>query len=192
MGSPATVDQPYVVVVSAMDDIAFVDDADLTNAARNMEQLLLSEDDVRKPIGVRPMLQAEIAEVRSGYPAAEIPLEGQIPDVAVLADDMLDAVFGNLLQNAIQHNESETPRVTVTAVRREDVRRLSIADNGPGIPDERKQAIFGEGENGLETAGTGLGLYLVDSLVEVYDGAVWAEDIDPIGSVFHVDLPIAE
>jgi signal transduction histidine kinase len=70
--------------------------------------------------------------------------------------------------------------------------RVEIADNGPGIPDSRKETIFGKGESGLESAGTGIGLYLVDSLVEAPGGDVWVEDNDPAGSRFVVELPTAE
>jgi signal transduction histidine kinase len=44
----------------------------------------------------------------------------------------------------------------------------------------------------LQSGGTGLGLYLVRTLIDAYGGAVWVEDNDPEGAVFVVELPIAE
>lgn len=51
-----------------------------------------------------------------------------------------------------------------------------IADNGLGIPDERKDEIFGRGEEGREGSGTGLGHCLVDTLVQRYGGEVAGTD----------------
>ena len=68
---------------------------------------------------------------------------------------------------------------------------VHIADNGPGIPDERKDEIFGRGEKGLESSGTGLGLYLVDTLVQRYGGDVTVSD-GTEGAEFVVTLQRAE
>ncbi|RJX51996.1 hypothetical protein DP106_00065 [Halonotius pteroides] len=69
---------------------------------------------------------------------------------------------------------------------------VQVADNGPGVPDDHKAEIFGKGETGLDSAGTGLGLYLVETLVSAYDGSVSVADNDPEGAVFAVTLPRAE
>jgi signal transduction histidine kinase len=59
-----------------------------------------------------------------------------------------------------------------------------IADNGPGVPDEQKERIFEEGEKGIDSEDTGLGLHLVRTLVDRYGGDVRVEDNEPEGSVF--------
>ncbi|MCQ4334712.1 sensor histidine kinase [Natronomonas sp. F2-12] len=119
-------------------------------------------------------------------------VEGAIPDVDVVGNEMLGSIFRNLLQNAIQHNDKTPPEVTVSTAEADDRIEIYIADNGPGIPDAQKEEIFGRGEKGLESSGAGIGLYLVQSLVDGYGGDVWVEDNDPEGSVFVVSLPIAE
>jgi len=81
--------------------------------------------------------------------------------------------------------------VTVTVERTESSLEIRIADNGPGVPDSQKEEIFGKGNNGLESEGTGVGLYLVDSLMDSYDGSVWVEDNDPDGAVFVVQFEVA-
>jgi signal transduction histidine kinase len=105
---------------------------------------------------------------------------------------MLESVFRNLLTNAIQHNDNEVPEVTVSATAGDDTVRVRIADNGPGIPDERKEEIFEQGEVSLDSEGTGLGLYLVDTLVGRYGGEVRVKDNNPDGAIFIVELPIAD
>lgn len=85
---------------------------------------------------------------------------------------MLSSVLRNFLNNAVQHNDKDTPVVRVFGTVYEDSFELRIADNGPGIPDEQKESIFGKGEVGLESPGTGIGLYLVRTLVDGYGGDV--------------------
>jgi signal transduction histidine kinase len=99
-------------------------------------------------------------------------------------------VFRNLLKNAIQHNDKAVAEVTVSATEQDDVVAIRIADNGPGVSDDQKATLFGKGERDLESTGSGMGLYLVDTLVTSYGGEVWIEDNDPEGSIFVVELPI--
>lgn len=65
---------------------------------------------------------------------------------------------------------------------------VSIADNGPWIPYSQKNDIFGRGEMGLESFGSGIGLYLVDTLVEMYNGSLELTDNEPTGSVFSITV----
>ena len=113
-------------------------------------------------------------------------------ETTVVANEMLDSVLRNLLKNAIQHNDSEIPEVQVSATERAGMAVVRIADNGPGVPDSQKDTIFGRGEKGLESEGTGIGLYLVETLLDSYGGDIRIEDNEPSGSVFVVELPTAE
>lgn len=115
----------------------------------------------------------------------------EIPAVNVVGNDLLGAVFRNLLNNAVQHNDCDNPVVALDFEVTDDV-SVRIGDNGPGIPDDRKEAIFGKGEQALESYGTGLGLSLVQTLVNQFDGDVSVADSDPAGTVFTVTLPNAD
>ena len=66
-------------------------------------------------------------------------------------------------------------------------RSVTVADDGPGIPDTRKESVFEPTEGGNH----GLGFYLVDSLVGDYGGSVRVLDNEPRGAVFEVRLPAA-
>ncbi|WP_311172399.1 PAS domain S-box protein [Halobellus ordinarius] len=165
---------------------------ELTRTARDIADVMLTADRDRHRVDLWQSLESELDEVRSKHSGAAITVTGSVPEISVVADEMLDSVFRNLLTNAIQHNDSTIPEVDVAVEERPETALISIADNGPGIPDRQKEGVFGKGEKGLESSGTGIGLYLVETLVEAYGGDVWVEDNDPRGAVFFVELPKVE
>jgi PAS domain S-box-containing protein len=165
---------------------------ELTGTAREIADVLLSAKTDQQPFDLRGVLESEVGEVESSYSDVVVTYGTAIPSVTVRANDMIGSVFRNLLKNAVQHNDKPRPEVTLSATEREETVVVRIADNGPGVPDDRKEAIFGEGEAGLDSSGTGIGLYLVESLVDSYGGDVWVEDNDPEGAVFVVELPRAD
>lgn len=121
----------------------------------------------------------------------DVSIECNLPDTAfVKANDGLWSVVDNLLENAIEHNDTDDPQVTVEIDRDSaaETVRLTVRDNGPGIPEQQKERLLTA--NGGEVLGGGLGI--VKSLVESYDGDLRFQDNQPRGSVFIVELPEAE
>ena len=161
---------------------------DITQTAGEVTKAMLRSEADLTPRNLPSVLEGEIAQVRENHERALVSAEETLPDINIMADEMLESVFRNLLSNAITHNDKELPEVTVSATIDEEVVHVRIADNGPGIPDTQKGQIFCEGEKGLNSGGTGIGLYLVQTLVDRYNGAVWVEDNEPEGSVFIVEL----
>lgn len=166
---------------------------ELTENARDYAETLANETQIEgKPTPLRTSLMTEISLRRESFSKAEFIVSDEIPDVAITANEMLGSVFKNLLNNAVQHNDKDKPTVEISCEVGDEMVTVRIADNGPGIPDDRKESIFGKGEKGLASPGTGLGLYLVRTLVNQYGGNVWAANNDPTGTTFVVQLPIAE
>jgi len=165
---------------------------ELTKSARELADVMLQVEIENQQTALGPVLEHAVEDVRSSYSRAAVETDGTIPRTDVVGNEMLGSVFRNLLQNAIQHNDADLPEVHVSATIEDDVAEVRIADNGPGVPDAQKEEVFGKGERGLESEGTGIGLYLVQSLVEHYGGDVWIEDNDPRGAVFVVRLPVAD
>jgi PAS domain S-box-containing protein len=165
---------------------------ELTDTAGTMADVMLSVENETRPIALGPVLHDALDDLRAAYPSATVTVDTGGSSVRVPADDLLGSVFQNLLTNAIQHNDADDPRVRVSVRERGETVTVRVADNGPGVPDAMKEAVFGRGETGLDSGGTGLGLYLVRRLVEGYGGSVRIEDTQPRGAVFVVGLPIVE
>jgi PAS domain S-box-containing protein len=168
---------------------------ELTRSSRDLARTVAGEAEL--PLEAVPLpetLQAELDRRREAFGHATISLRGEIPDVDVRANDLLASVFRNLLNNAVQHSDRAEPAVEISAdiTRGDHTAIVRVADDGPGIPPSRQETVFGKGEKGLESEGTGLGLYLVQSLIEHYGGDVWIEANEPRGTVVVVELPIVE
>jgi PAS domain S-box-containing protein len=161
---------------------------EITQTAAEVTDVMLGSETDLTPANLRSALKSQMAHVRKSHERALVSVDGSIPDVNVLADDMLESVFRNVLNNAIVHNNRELSEVTVSTAIDEDTVQVRIADNGPGIPDRQREHIFQEGQKGLDSEGTGMGLYLVQTLVDRYGGAVWVTDNEPDGSVFTIEL----
>ncbi|OPY30102.1 MAG: putative diguanylate cyclase [Methanocella sp. PtaU1.Bin125] len=98
----------------------------------------------------------------------------------VRANGLLYDVFANLVSNAIKHTGDRADIVIDMDIVNDGTGRycrVIVEDNGPGVPDDFKGRIFNRMLKGDSRAkGMGLGLYLVKSLVESYEGRVWVED----------------
>jgi len=107
----------------------------------------------------------------------------------------LRAVFQNLLENSVKYSQ-EGGSIEVSLVPRgtEEV-EVSIKDDGIGIPKEQQKNIFDRffrATNAvkLETDGSGLGLFIVKSIVERHGGMIWFESEENRGVTFHFTLPL--
>lgn len=154
---------------------------DLTHRSGTVARAVLDGSaNAHEPTPLAPTLREEIDSRRRTFEHARFVVS-DLPDVDVVADDLLPSVFRNLLTNAVTHNDRPHPEVRVSARRTDDAVVVAVADDGPGIPDARKETVFERGERGAESDGSGLGLYLVATLVERYGGDVWVADNDPAG-----------
>lgn len=165
---------------------------DLTSRMRDLTDAMLREELEPKPVNLNRVIEANVDRVRERYDKAIITVEGSTATITVLADELLDTVVHNLLQNAVVHNDKPIPRITVSVEQGTETATMIVADNGPGIPADRSGELFGEGAKGLESPGTGLGLYLVRSIVTNYDGTVSVENNEDEGCRFIVELPLAD
>ncbi|WP_058997399.1 sensor histidine kinase KdpD [Haloarcula sp. CBA1127] len=165
--------------------------AELLETAGNLATVMRQTDWETEPVALGQVLSSVTEDITATYNDAQVTVPDEYPSVRVQADELLSSVFRNVLTNAIQHNDSAPPSVVVDVTDDGDGVHVTVADNGPGIPDEQKQAVFERGEKRPDSDGTGVGLYLVRTLVDAYGGDVWVEDNEPTGTVVGVTLPKA-
>jgi len=163
---------------------------DLTSVTRDVRRLLETADATGDghTVHLEECLRAELEALREAHPEATI--ETAIPaDIEVRADDMLDRLLSNLLENAVEHNDGD-PELSVRARRNGSSVRLEVADNGPGIPESEREALF-DPRTRTDTS-HGMGLTIVAMLAERYEGTVEVAETGSAGTVFAVDLPLAQ
>ncbi len=161
----------------------------LTRTVGDIVETVTDDEEVDlHPVVLSQVLATEVEKAQGLYRDVELSIKGEVAGFRVCANDLLSSVIGNLISNAIFYNDKDVPVVTLSAEPDEETVVVRVADNGPGIPDRRKERIFAEGEQGEASSGMGIGLSLVDRLVTRYDGEIWVEDNEPEGSVFCVEL----
>jgi signal transduction histidine kinase len=164
---------------------------ELTDRVRSVLDTLTDDSDLElKPIDVVSLVETEAERVRKMDDG--VTVDTVLPDEAsALADDLLTDVVGNVMTNAVEHNDTDAPHLSVTVESPTDGNTLLIrvADNGPGIPDEAKKRVLNRGETGQQSGGTGFGMYFANSMVEAYGGGFTIEDNDPRGTVVSIDVP---
>ena len=126
-------------------------------------------------VEIEPVVEEVVDQLRETEPGATIELEAVEP-ATVRADDLLEVVVRNLIENAIRHNDTEDPHVAVSVTVDDDVARLEVVDDGPGIPEPIRETILEREQKGADSQGMGLGLYLVDQLVTAYGGSIDIDD----------------
>jgi signal transduction histidine kinase len=138
------------------------------------------------PVDLRAVVETEATEVRRANPTVEVRVSGA-ESTRALGGDLLNRVFRNLMENAIQHNGADVV-VAVDVVEDGEWVRAHVRDDGAGIPSDRREGLFEPPESGNH----GFGLYLTRNLVEVYGGRLELADTGPNGTEFVVRLPAAE
>jgi signal transduction histidine kinase len=158
----------------------------LSESAREVESLIERDGAETEPVDIAALLDAERRRLVRN---SDAEVEASIPETAwASASPKIGTAIGHIVENAVEHNDSESPRVEIAAaVDGKDV-VLRVADNGPGLPEEEIRVL----ERGHETAvehTSGLGLWLANWIVTESGGEIAFESGDTGRSVVTIRLP---
>jgi len=148
---------------------------------------------VRTPVDL-VQLTRDVVEVLSfgqDPQKRQIRIEGIASLVGRWDGPRIEQVVTNVLTNAIKHGRGKPITVEITQVG--EYARLSVRDEGIGIPPEELERIFRPFERAVpvEThSGLGLGLYIAHSVVEMHGGTIRVDSKVGLGSTFTIELPL--
>jgi len=113
--------------------------------------------------------------------------------IANVDGNAFDSILTNIVENAVKYSISNS-QINISLKDKGESFILTVADFGKGIQDENKLKIFNkffreQNELTRQTKGTGLGLYIVNFLVEKHNGNITLEDNHPTGLVVEIEIP---
>ncbi|WP_168188137.1 hybrid sensor histidine kinase/response regulator [Hahella sp. CCB-MM4] len=122
--------------------------------------------------------------------------EGQVPRIAMLDPLRVKQILLNLLSNAFKFTEKGSVELAVIAVDGEHL-RFEVTDTGIGIEEEHQDLLFqsfyqGDKSTTRRYGGTGLGLTICRSLVELHQGRIGVTSAPDCGSTFWFEIPLEE
>jgi signal transduction histidine kinase len=114
------------------------------------------------------------------------------PVVIPVDPPKIERIVENLLMNAVRHTENDR-RIWLIVAPHDGGVRITVEDDGRGVPPELRDAIFEPFRQGPSQSphspGTGIGLSLVARFAELHGGRAWADERDGGGAAFHVVIP---
>jgi PAS domain S-box-containing protein len=159
---------------------------ELGEQAREVDRTLHAEGAEPHRIGLHDVVGSVAWRARETYPNAQVDAECP-EEIAALGNDLIESALWHLVSNAIEHNDSEAPWVRISVSRGAEWVRITVADDGPGIPESERKVLAHGTETALEH-GSGLGLWLVKWITDSVGGDVSFAERTPRGSAVTIQL----
>ncbi len=204
--NPLTVVRACSRLIKEVDDLAMIHKLnsriiDAEARAENLIKAYLEVSELESEQALQLDLEAlnlqdavdkEIDFIETAGRHSEITFVNGVDNITVRADSQkLSQVLNNLIGNAAKYTRGNGS-VTVRAENQGDFVVVSVIDEGVGISEEDQQKLFKEfqrvGDRSMR-AGTGLGLWLTNALIQAHGGKVWVESVEGKGSTFFFSLP---
>jgi two-component system, OmpR family, sensor kinase len=148
----------------------------------------------RMPVDLERIGSEAVEDARAVDGERPIQFHSSGPVVVTGDPDRLRQVLHNLVRNALTHTPPGTP-VTVEVLAHDGLGACRVMDRGPGMTSEQSAHAFDRfyrSDAARTGGGTGLGLSIVRAIAEALDGTASVETAPGQGSVFTVELPLAE
>jgi two-component system, OmpR family, phosphate regulon sensor histidine kinase PhoR len=169
----------------------------MTNIIRNLLTLADIENLPRfklQDCQFEKLLERCANSVSTIYPQVKITIESSEKDLSCQADpELLELAFTNLLDNAAKYSKN-SPAIGVRVISNPYGAKISITDNGIGIPQADLEHIFNRfytvnKAESKKLGGSGLGLSIVETIVQKHMGKITVDSTVGVGSTFHIELP---
>lgn len=147
----------------------------------------------KEEVNLTELIDAVVSRLQINACTAQTIRTELAPGVVIKADRFaLSNVVSNLIENAIKYSPKDANiMVTLAPADAAGRIRFSVADQGEGIDNAEKKRIFNKfyrvgNEQTRKTKGTGLGLYIVKTVLEKHNAQIRVRDNQPSGSIFEV------
>ena len=177
----------------------------MENVRRNIDRLNIHINDLltfnlseanalhveRASFDLRTVVTNALGVTRSLISEQGHTLEIDLPEPLETEGDprRLEQVVVNLLENALQYSPPGT-LIAISGRATPDMVHLSVTDRGPGVPVEHREHIFQRFYRiSSSVSGSGLGLSIARTIINMHEGQIWVEDNVGGGATFHLTLP---
>jgi signal transduction histidine kinase len=145
-----------------------------------------------QPLILEELVLETLEDIKSSLPEEAVIETHFEPNLTIFGDrEMMKMALSNLISNAIKYSNKGNLYVHIQTFVQKDRIALTVTDKGVGIPSSERHRIFKKfyrigDENTRNSAGTGLGLYLVKKILRQHKAIISMEDNIPDGTVFKI------
>jgi len=143
------------------------------------------QDDIYE-IDVKRIIDEVLSKHEPRLKEIDIEVEAEEGDIRAKAGGLLDILFSNLLENSIRHSGCDKIRIRLLSG--DDDITIIFEDDGRGIADDKKEKIFEKGFGDGKNSGTGLGMYLIQKIIDNYGGSLQVKNSKLGGARFDIQL----
>ena len=151
-----------------------------------------------EPLSLGEVINAAITSLQPQVTEKEVEVTVHLSEESLKVKgehDRIDQILLNLLSNAIKYNR-QGGQIDIVVSRDTGMVQIDVVDTGIGIPDTDIPMLFTKFYKAgatatVSTGGTGLGLFIAKSLVELHGGRIWVKSEEGKGSTFSFTLPVA-
>ncbi|MFB6109785.1 MAG: PAS domain S-box protein [Halodesulfurarchaeum sp.] len=159
---------------------------ELAEKGREITTILQDPPD-RIEVDLERRVRAVASAVREDHPGADITIEANGETVATPCTE-IDRAIRELIENAIVHNDQESPSVAVELTGRDATVEVEVRDTGPTISPTERGLLLGEDPSPLQH-GSGLGLWLINIIATRSGGSVSYAENSPRGNRIQLRIP---
>ena len=160
--------------------------ADLSKYKKRENSLTIAECDILQ------LINEIIQEYHLTQNLISIKISPELRKIVYCDSDRILQILRNLIDNSIKYGKG-SPIIIEVSNYGDDSIKVSVSDNGSGVPEEEITRIFEPFEQSSRTktkaGGTGLGLSICKQIIEMHAGSIWAKNNESGGATLYFIIP---